>query len=440
MSTSLCSDNVVSLGDYNLEQWLNWQSRLYEVPMELGLDRCRQVAERMGVLSPPFPVISVAGTNGKGSSVAMLESILHTAGYRVGSYTSPHLARYNERIKLQKQPLPDDRLCEAFLEVERNRGDTSLTLFEFGTLAALYIMHSSEVDVAVLEVGLGGRLDAVNVIDADLALITSIDYDHEQWLGRDRELIALEKGGIMRLGRPAVYADPRAVNSIQQQAKQIGSRLMVYGRDFSCARNEDGGWCWQGGGRTRDSLPLPHCHSNCQLYNASGVIMALDLLAAKLPVSNQDISTGLGDSYIPCRFMVMPSEPQIILDVAHNPQAMSELAQSIAKLPPRPGKTHFLVGALKGKNITGMLHDVMSLADSWHCVSISDRRGLEAADIEAALRQEEVSVPVQCYDDVITAMDSLRHSCDSNDRIVITGSFMVVGPAFARLAETRVGN
>lgn len=437
MSIPASRESPRPLAGNSLEQWLSWQTGLHRASMELGLERCRQVAERMGALHPPSPVISVAGTNGKGSSVAMLESILHAAGHKVASYTSPHLVRYNERVKLQRQPVSDEELCEAFLAVERARGATALTFFEFGTLAALHIMcaNSSKVDVCILEVGLGGRLDAVNIIDADLALITSIDLDHEQWLGRDRETIALEKGGIMRSGKPAVYADPKAVSSLRQQAKRIGARLSVYGEDFSCSGGNDGKWSWQGGGRVRDDLTLPHRYSHCQLYNASGVIMALDLLADRLQVTDAAIDRGLADSHMPCRFMVLPSGPEVILDVAHNVQAVEELATAIAGMPPRSGATHVLFGSLRDKNVGGMLQTMTPLADSWQCVSIRDPRGMSAESLASILRQHNVTVPVRCHDDVAEAVALLLQDCDSADRIIITGSFMVAGPASAHVSN-----
>lgn len=417
-------------GQSSLEQWLHWQQQLHLVPVELGLERAREVAGRMDLLPLPFPVISVSGTNGKGSSVAMCESILHAAGYKVGTYTSPHLVRYNERVRLQRKPVSDEEFCEAFAKVEHARADVSLTFFEFGTLAALQILRQNEIDIAVLEVGLGGRLDAVNVVDADLALITSIDCDHEQWLGKEREIIALEKGGIMRPGRSAVYADVRAVDSLQQMARQAGVKLAVYGKDFDCSHNGQD-WEWRGAGRTRSALPLPHPYSRCQLYNASGVLQALDLMADNIKVADAAINKGLADSYIPCRFTVMPGTPEIVLDVAHNPQAVAELAASIDLMPQCQGKTHVLLGVLKDKDVDSILRNIMPLADSWHCVSIEQQRGLSAGELAAKLEQVGVTSEVHCHSNVAVAMDVLQQKCESSDRIVITGSFMVVGPAFS---------
>ncbi|MGV0005805.1 MAG: bifunctional tetrahydrofolate synthase/dihydrofolate synthase [Candidatus Porifericomitaceae bacterium WSBS_2022_MAG_OTU9] len=414
---------------FSLEQWLHWQQQLHLKQMELGLERCRQVAGRMGLLPLPFPVISVAGTNGKGSSVAMCESILHAAGYKVGAYTSPHLVQYNERVRLQCQPVSDEMFCEAFSRVEHARADASLTFFEFGTLAALHILRANQIDIAVLEVGLGGRLDAVNVVAADLALITSIDCDHEQWLGREREAIALEKGGIMRSGKLAVYADINPVDSLPRMARQIGAKLAVYGTDFDCSHNGQE-WQWQGGGRTRSALPLPHPYSRCQLYNASGVLQALDFMAGNIKVTDEAINKGLADSYIPCRFTVVPGNPEIVLDVAHNPQAVAELVASISVMPQCKGKTHVLLGILKDKDIDKILRSMMPLADSWHCVSIEQQRGLSAGELAARLEQLGAEGEVQCHPNVAVALAALQQKCESGDRVVITGSFMVVGPAY----------
>ncbi|MBI1733138.1 MAG: bifunctional folylpolyglutamate synthase/dihydrofolate synthase, partial [Gammaproteobacteria bacterium] len=276
----------------NLAAWLKWQENLHYPAVALGLDRCRAVAQRLGLLPAPFRVLTVGGTNGKGSSATLLDLILRKAGYRVGRYTSPHLLRYNERICVEGIEATDDQICRVFDEVDRARGEITLTFFEFGTLAALLLFREAAIDMAVMEVGLGGRLDAVNVLDADAALITTVDLDHELWLGGDRESIGLEKAGICRPGRPAVCADPEPPASIAAHAGANGAFLYQSGRDFRfTVRGEK--WDWRGRERTWRNLPRPAGRHRYQIQNAAGVLMMLDAIAAECPVSEAAIHAGL---------------------------------------------------------------------------------------------------------------------------------------------------
>ena len=321
-----------------LEDWLAWQEGLHFTAIELGLERCMTVAERMGLLHPDFTVISVAGTNGKGSSVSMLRSILMHAGYNTGSYTSPHLVRYNERICLNGVEVSDEMLCAAFARIDQYRGDISLTYFEFGTLAALEIFQRAGIDIAVLEVGLGGRLDAVNCLDADAALITTIELDHENWLGRDRETIAREKAGIMRSGSVAVCSDPNPPQSLFEHAAALGTKLCVPGRDY-CHHITNTFWEWQSDTTILCDLPRPSLYNTRQMENAAGVLMVLHSLSDRFPIDPHAIRRGLQEFNLSGRFQMVPDRAQLILDVAHNRQAMELLVHNLKGLPVQ-GRTH----------------------------------------------------------------------------------------------------
>ncbi len=295
-----------------LEQWLTWQESLHFTAIELGLERCRRVANNMSLLKPAYNVISVAGTNGKGSSVTMLDLILRDAGYRVGRYLSPHLLKYNERISVNGVDVSDEELCESFDRIDRARGDISLTYFEFGTLAALDIFRQQDVDIALLEVGLGGRLDAVNILDADAALISSIDLDHQQWLGDNRESIGREKAGIFRNKSPAVCSDPKPPQSILDCANALGTPLYLSGVDFHFFTKGDR-WELQSEEKTYSDLPRPMQYSDFQLQNASGVIMLLEKIKNKYPVGDDNIKNGMGNFRLNGRMQMLPERCRLFL-------------------------------------------------------------------------------------------------------------------------------
>ncbi len=329
-----------------LNDWLAWQETLHPKAIDLGLERVREVAARLGLLAPKHVVISVAGTNGKGSSVAMLEAILACAGLRVGAYTSPHLWQYNERIRIDRQPVDDAVLVASFARIDAARGDISLSYFEFGTLAALDILQRADVDVAVLEVGLGGRLDAVNIVDADCALVTGIGIDHVEWLGPDRESIGREKAGIFRGGRPAVCSDPQPPASLRAVAQDCGAIWYGLGEQFGYARTGEV-WDWWGPNLRLDGLPLPALPGPFQLQNAAGVVMALQTLGARLPVSVQALQAGLRAARVAGRFTVVPGPFETIFDVAHNPHAASRArrgARGAAMLGPHTGGVRHVGG------------------------------------------------------------------------------------------------
>ena len=414
-----------------LNEWLEWQEELHFTAIELGLDRCTAVAENMGLLNPDFTVISVSGTNGKGSSVTMIDSILTNSGYKTGCYTSPHLIRYNERVKLGGIEVTDEMLCESFSRIDHARGDISLTYFEFGTLAALDIFHHANIDVALLEVGLGGRLDAVNCIDADVALITSIDLDHMQWLGMDRESIAREKAGIFRENRPAICSDPHPPETVLGYAKEIGAKLYIPGRDFNYHLSDDN-WSWQWNSVAYENLPRPGQYNSCQIQNAAGVLMVLNTLKSILPVNAGAIEKGLKNFSLAGRFQMLSEGTQTILDVAHNNQSAKMLVHNLKQFP-SSGKTHIIIGMLKDKDRNSVLGELIEIADYWHTVTISNPRGSDSETIKNELLELGANVPISENDTVADAFHKIEAETGIHDRIVVTGSFLTVGEAMKHL-------
>jgi len=407
-----------------LGDWLAWQESLHVREIELGLDRVRAVAERMGIGRPGYATVTVGGTNGKGSSVAMLDAILGAAGYRVGRYTSPHLVRYNERIRIGGDAVADDAICASFDRIDQARGDISLTYFEFGTLAALDIFFRSGIDVAILEVGMGGRLDAVNIIDADVALVATVDIDHVEWLGTDREAIGWEKAGIFRSARPAVCSDPQPPQSLRRHAGQIGSRLLLLGREYGYEMAA-AGWSWWSDRQRFDVLPRPRLIGDFQLQNAAGVLMALQELASRCPVTRGAIEQGLRTVTLSGRFQVFSGPPVWILDVAHNPQSAHVLAETL-RARPAAGRTLFMTGMLRDKDIGGVFRAMSGLADEWHLVTLAGRRGATAAQLADHLRQLPEEVPMTLHATVDAAFAMLGATAGSNDRILVFGSFLTV--------------
>lgn len=415
-----------------LADWLHWQETLHYPAIALGLDRCRTVAERLGLLPVPYTVITVGGTNGKGSCTAMLDLVLRRAGHRVGKYTSPHLLRYNERISVDGVEAADADLCRAFAEVDRARGDLTLTFFEFGTLAALLLFREAQIDVAVMEVGLGGRLDAVNILDADAALISTIDLDHENWLGPDRESIGAEKAGIFRRGRPAVCADPAPPESIARAARVAGAILYQAGRDFSFS-DHGASWEWRCGGQTLLDLPPPGTMHASQMQNASGVLMVLHALRERCAVTRADIDAGLAQFRVPGRFQLVPGAVPVILDVAHNPQAARMLAANLGRLPCR-GVTRIVLGMLRDKNHERFVAPLAPVAGAWYLTSLGGERGFGGHDLARVVESTGTGVPICVREPVAAALAAARAASAPGDRVVVTGSFLTVGAAMAALA------
>jgi len=407
----------------SLPEWLAFIERQHPKAIALGLDRVREVLGRLAI-TPACPIFIVGGTNGKGSTCAMLESILRCAGYRAGLYTSPHLVRYNERVRVDSREVSDEHLGKAFDAVEEARGGTQLTYFEYGTLAAAWLFAREGLDAWILEVGLGGRLDAVNAFDADCAVLTSIDMDHMDYLGPTREDIGREKAGIFRAGRPAVVADAKPPQSVLDIAGAIGAQLLLGGRDFGFTAAQDQ-WVYWGPGGKRPALAYPALRGPIQLVNAAASITALDTLRVRLPVAMQDIRRGLAEVEVAGRFQVLPGRPTVILDVAHNPQAARNLAANLADSGFAP-ETHAVFGALRDKDIAGVVRALAGRITRWHLASLSGPRGTSAAELAGILAAEGVKAPFDLHDSPAQALDAARKQAGEADKIAVFGSFLTV--------------
>ena len=412
-----------------LDDWLAHCEQLHPVAIDMGLERVKVVADRMG-LQLKCPVITVAGTNGKGSTCAMLESILRQAGYRTGVYTSPHLVRFEERLRIGGETVDAAELVASFVTVARARvenAEVSLTYFEFSTLAILDVMAHSNLDVAILEVGLGGRLDAVNIMDADCAVITSIDLDHMALLGDNRESIGFEKAGIMRAGRPVVVSDPVPPKSVLNRAKELGADLWQFGHDFNFSGDKQQ-WGWAGRGRRYSGLAYPALRGANQLVNAAGVLAALTALRDKLPVTAQAVRNGLAFVELPGRFQIIPGQPQLVLDVAHNPHSVAALAANLDAMGFFP-TTHAVFGAMADKDLGPMLAKVNPLIDKWYFTDLPTPRAESAANLQAKWRAQNTRTDVVCanFANPVTALQAAIDAAEPTDRIVVFGSFFTVG-------------
>lgn len=383
----------------------------------------RRVKHALG-LAPAFPLIVVGGTNGKGSTCAYLEAILGAAGYKTGVYTSPHLLRYNERVRIAGVEASDGDLVRAFERVDAARGETSLTYFEFGTLGAMLQFVDAGVDVAVLEVGLGGRLDAVNVFDADAAIVTSVDLDHTDYLGDTREKIGFEKAGIYRAGRPAICADPAPPASLVEHARRIGAGLRCVGSAFAAAR-EDGRWTYRGADLDWHDLPLPAMAGDFQLRNAAAALAVLEALRACLPVDAAAIRRGLASARLPGRFQRISAAPEVIVDVAHNAEAARALAASL-RAQPAAGRTLAVVGMLADKDAAAVFAALADQIDAWWTCAPDSPRVRDAAALAAILREHAGGAPIRVQPDVNAALAEARGAARENDRILVFGSFYTV--------------
>ena len=421
----------------DLAGWLAYIEQQHPQTIALGLERVARVRDAMGFV-PAVPVIAVAGTNGKGSTCAMLEAILSAAGYRVGLYTSPHLLRYNERVRIGQREADDAALVSAFARVEAARtekaGNTRLTYFEFGTLAAVALFLRSAVDVLVLEVGMGGRLDAVNAFDADCAIVTSIGLDHMDYLGATREAIGREKAGIFRDGKPAVLADPVPPASVLAHAQAIGARLLRVGQEFGFEA-EPGQWSFWGPTGRKSSLPYPALYGKIQLLNASAVLAALDVLQQRLPVSPQHLRRGLAEVSLPGRFQVLPERPAVVLDVGHNPQAAAVLADNLSDLGPCP-RTWAVFGMLSDKDIAGVVRLLAGQVNEWLVCTLPPPRGARAAVLAQALRQAGVEA-VREFENPAAAYTAARGEAAEDDRIIVFGSFHTVAEVIAAREQSK---
>jgi len=416
---------------HTLADWLQWQETLHPQAIDLGLERVAAVAHQMGVQQPPNQslTITVAGTNGKGSTISLLESVLLAAGYSVGSYTSPHLLHYNERIRINGRAVGDTELCDAFEIIDSMRNRQSLTYFEFGTLAALRIMHEAQPDVILLEVGLGGRLDAVNIIDTDIAMVTAIGIDHVRWLGVDRDTIAREKAGIFRKGKPAICSDTEPPVSLRETADSVWADWYCLEDRFHFKYNDEV-WHWSGPGKNYDSLPFPALAGTHQLRNAAGVLMALELVQDRLPVERNAIEQGFRGVALPGRCQFLAGVRETVLDVAHNPQSSLQLAEVLEQRP-EPGATYAVLGMLEDKDIARYTENLAAVVDYWCLAGLEAARGLASGDLQRRISACIDPDRVTCFPDVATAVRHATRASAAGDRIVICGSFHTVAESMS---------
>jgi dihydrofolate synthase/folylpolyglutamate synthase len=411
----------------SLADWLGYIERQHPQAIALGLDRVSEVFSRLRI-NISCPVVTIGGTNGKGSTCALLEAVLTAAGYRTGLYTSPHLLRYNERVRVAGREAGDGALCEAFAAVEQARGSVPLTYFEFGTLAALFLFSREPLDALILEVGLGGRLDAVNVLDADCAVLTSVGVDHVEYLGGTREAIGREKAGIFRSGVPAVVADPSPPASVLEHALETGAKLLLIARDFGY-QVQGGQWAYWGPAGKRSGLAHPALRGAMQLRNASAALAALDALRERLPVAMQDVRKALAEVVLPGRFQVLPGRPQVVLDVAHNPEAAAVLAANLGESGFSP-ETIAVFGMLKDKDIAGVVRAVAPRITRWHLATLPGTRGADAALLAGVLLKEKIQTPFFEHATLAEALGAARSEAGENDKIIVFGSFLTVAGAY----------
>jgi dihydrofolate synthase / folylpolyglutamate synthase len=407
-----------------LADWLAHCERLHPKTIDMTLERTLAVRDRLG-LRFDATVITVAGTNGKGSTCAMLESIALAAGYRVGLYIKPHLVHFEERCRVGGAPVAAGELLPHFEAVEAARGELTLTYFEFTTLAILRCLSLRPLDLVILEVGLGGRLDAVNAIDADCAVVTSIDLDHTEYLGPDRESIGREKAQVMRPGRPAIVSDPLPPASIAEHALAVGADLWLVGRDFNHGGDRQQ-WSWAGRGRRLGGLAYPALRGANQLVNAAGVLAALEALRERLPVPAQAVRQGLATVELPGRFQIVPGQPTLVLDVAHNPHAVATLAANLDAMGFYP-RTHAVFGAMHDKDLAGVVSRLAPIVEHWYCTDLPLPRAATAAALARTVSAVAANAEVSTHASPASALAAALERADPADRILVFGSFLTVG-------------
>jgi len=414
-----------------LKEWLAWQESLHPLAIDLGLER---VARVFAALDPNYrkpATITVAGTNGKGSCVAYLETIYRAQGYRVGAYTSPHILRYNERIKIDGVPAADELICEAFARIEAARQDISLSYFEFGTLAALDIFSRHQVDIQILEVGMGGRLDAVNIVDPDVALISSIGIDHVDWLGQTREEIGAEKAGIFRSGSPAIIGDPEPPASLIRCANDKNARLFCINHDFSYRKTE-AGWDWHCGDQRLENLPPPALKGEHQYRNASSAILAVKQLSAMLPVGTEAIRQGLENVKLSGRFQLIDGKIPLLLDVGHNPEAVKTLVAYL-----REHCQHMRIRALfsmmKDKDIKSVLELMHPLVYDWFFAPLTNPRATNETQMRAIFEQCGIQDAHFGFQNFTEAFAAAKNRLQEGDLLLVFGSFFLVSDCLSAL-------
>ena len=415
-----------------LADWLAWQEQCHPRPIDLGLERVAGVFSRLDAKRIKIPTITVAGTNGKGSCVAFLEAIYRAQGYRVGAYTSPHILHYNERIRVDGQPVSDTDICAAFQRIDAVRDDTSLSYFEFGTLAALDIFSRADIDVRILEVGLGGRLDAVNIIDADVALVTTIAIDHVDWLGDTVEAIGREKAGVFRGGTPAIIGDEQAPRSLLQAAREKHADLMQIGQAFAYQKHTDG-WDWWSDQLKLTRLPEPGLKGEHQFRNAAAVIMAVTCLQSQLPVEYASICQGLQQVRLQGRFQLIPGDVPVLLDVGHNPQAVQTLLDYLKANFPEI-KIHAVFAMMKDKDIPGVLTKMRSRVAQWYLAPLKNPRAASEEVLNSYFQQQDVKNVNMGYADFAAAFNEARRQAMPGELILIFGSFFLVSEYLSQFA------
>ena len=418
----------------SLAEWLSYLEQLHPNAIDMGLERVREVAARLPIETKALKIV-VGGTNGKGSTCAMLEAILLAAGYRVGLYTSPHLVNFNERARLNGEIVSDAEFVRYFNMVEAARQGVSLTYFEYSTLATLAMFAAVSLDVMVLEVGLGGRLDAVNIVDADCSIITSVDIDHVDWLGDTREKIGFEKAHIYRNGRPAICSDPAPPQSLIDYAKTIGCDLWLFGRDFNYSGDRQQ-WAFAGRQQRRNALAYPALRGANQLLNAAGALAALEALRERLAVPQQAVRLGLLQASLPGRFQILPGQPTVILDVAHNPHAAAVLEKNLGNMGFHP-YTYAVFGMLSDKDIATVVKHMAPRIDHWFCAGLPGARALSAEQLAAKVKESiaghqtsgEAEVSISHFPSVAEALAAAHKLSKPDDRIIVFGSFLTVAGA-----------
>ena len=408
----------------SLAAWLSWQEQLHPRPIDLGLDRVTQVYRQLGLDQKKIVTVTVAGTNGKGSCIAFLEAIYRAQGYKVGAYTSPHILCYNERIRVDGQPVTDEAICQAFALIDQVRGETSLSYFEFGTLAALQIFAAANVDVRLLEVGLGGRLDAVNIVDPNVAVVTTIAIDHVDWLGNTLEAIGREKAGIFRSGVPAVIGDAQAPVTVLQTAVLKQAEPMQIGQAFNYVKHAQG-WDWLGDDRQWRNLPPPAFKGEHQYRNAAAVLMAVQALQSRLPVSEAAMRHGLQQAQLKGRFQLIPGEIPVLLDVGHNPQAVRTLIEYLQASFPRI-TIHAVFTMMKDKDIATVLSMMRDHVQEWYLAPLQNPRAVGEQVLKNYFQQQHINNVHAGFSDFSAAFRAAQHNARPSELILIFGSFFLV--------------
>ena len=416
----------------SLQAWLSWQEQCHPRPIDLGLERVAAVYHALNPAAEHIPTITVAGTNGKGSCIAYLEAIYRAQGYRVGAYTSPHILRYNERIRIDGQAVTDEAICDAFQRIDQLRGETSLSYFEFGTLAALDLFSREQVDVRLLEVGLGGRLDAVNMIDADVGLVTTIAIDHVDWLGHTLEEIGAEKAGIYRANKPAIIGDRQPPQSIELTVKQIGADYYALGKAFDY-QQQVAGWDWQTAGIQYQNLPAPAFQGEHQYRNAAAVLMAVNALQEQLPITETAVRQGLQQANIQGRFQFIAGKPNVLLDVGHNPQAVQTLIDYLQQHFPVV-KIHAVFAMMKDKDINGVLAISKQRVAEWYLAPLANPRAADDELLLASFKQQHIDSVHSGFADVGEALNAARHNALPEELILVFGSFFLVSEYLSKFA------